>query len=237
MEDRAGRRGKVATDCSESEVRYYKEDFWRQENLKFGQSYYRLEKSARIISSIARGREISLLDVGCGPATLMRLLPPSVDYTGIDIAIQEPAPHLIEADLVESPIDFDGRRFDIVIAQGFFEYMGNCQSQKLSEIANILAADGKFIVSYWNFDHRNKEIYWPFSNICSIDEFRNGLSAYFKIDRSFPASHNWRQGVPARRLNKAINMNLNANIPVISRKLAVEYYFICSLASSGTAVS
>jgi hypothetical protein len=31
-----------------------------------------------------------------------------------------------------------------------------------------------------------------------------------------------------RRLLRAINMHVNMNIPVISPKLAVEYFFICS---------
>lgn len=45
--------------------------------------------------------------------------------------------------------------FDIILAQGIFEYVGRFQPQKFAEIAQILNEDGKFIVSYVNFNHRN----------------------------------------------------------------------------------
>ena len=48
----------------------YKRDFWAEENLKYSQPHFRLEKAARIINRIARDREISLLDIGCGPRQL-----------------------------------------------------------------------------------------------------------------------------------------------------------------------
>ena len=73
---------------------------------------------------MAQGKTYDLLDVGCGPATLMHLLDQNISYHGIDIAIHEPAPNLIEADFLENPISFHGRKFDIVLAQGIFEYVG-----------------------------------------------------------------------------------------------------------------
>src|SRR5579862_5229377 len=75
---------------------HYKRDFWDQENLKFGEPWYRLNKAARIISKLTSGRECTLLDIGCGPGTLMRLLPASIHYHGIDIAIHDPSPNLRE---------------------------------------------------------------------------------------------------------------------------------------------
>ena len=61
----------------------------------------------------------------------MRLMPANVKYFGIDIAIHNPAPNLMESDLVESEIAFDGKRFDLVTALGVFEYIGQAQSKKL----------------------------------------------------------------------------------------------------------
>jgi SAM-dependent methyltransferase len=209
-------------------ARYHKKDFWSKENLNFSEPHYRHEKVAQIVNRLAAGRECMLLDVGCGPAALMRLLPPNVQYYGIDIAIQNPAPNLIEADFLETPIRFGDKRFDIITALGFFEYAGDFQSQKFDEIAQLLNENGRFIVSYWNFGHRNTSIYWAFSNVQPLDDFRRSLSRYFTIDRSFPASHNWKHGWPGRKLNKAINMHVNMNIPFISPILAVEYFFICS---------
>lgn len=209
-------------------TRYYKKDFWRDENLKYVKPHHRLAKSARIINSIARGEERTLLDVGCGPATLMRLLDPNIHYYGIDIAIQQPASNLIECDFLEAPIRFGDKKFDMIVAQGVFEYIGEFQSQKFEEIADLLNGDGVFILSYVNFGHRDKEIYWPYSNVQSFDSFRESLARYFNIDRFFPTSYNWKHSEPNRKLVRAVNMYMNANIPVISRILAVEYFFICS---------
>jgi polysaccharide pyruvyl transferase WcaK-like protein/SAM-dependent methyltransferase len=220
--------GAGSEDSSGTATKYYKKDFWSEENLKYSRPHFRLEKSARIIGQLAQGRERSLLDVGCGPATLMHLLPSNIRYHGIDISIPDPGPNLIESDILSSPIEFDGRKFDIVLAQGVFEYMGEFQSQKFAEIARLLNKDGIFVLSYVNFGHREKIIYWPYNNMQSFGDFRQDLMRYFTINRFFPTSHNWKHSEPNRRLVKAANMHLNANIPVISPLLAVEYFLICS---------
>ena len=135
----------------------------------------------------------------------MRLLPTNIEYFGIDIAIHNPAPNFIEADLRE-PIAFNGKRFDLVTALGVFEYVEDSQSQKFAEISRLLKPDGKFVVTYTNFGHRKKRIYEAFSNVQSLDSFRQDLQRYFTIERSFPASHNWKHSQPSRRLVKAVNM-------------------------------
>jgi SAM-dependent methyltransferase len=223
----------VSADDTGGPAQLYKKDFWSEENLKFSEPWYRIEKSARLISRLARGRECLLLDIGCGPAALMRLLPPNVHYYGIDIAMQEPAPNLLESDILTKPIRFGDKRFDIVIAQGVFEYLGKFQQQKFAEIAEILSDNGMFIVSYTNFGHRKPVIYHAFSNVVSLEEFRSDLARYFDIRRCFPFSHNWKHGQPARKLVKAVNMHVNANIPFISPVLAVEYFFVCSARKAG----
>jgi SAM-dependent methyltransferase len=206
----------------------YKKDFWSKENLNYSRPHYRLEKSARIVNKLARGKKSTLLDVGCGPAALMPLLRSNIQYYGIDIAIHAPAPNLIEADLLSVPIQFDNKRFDIVIAQGFFEYAGAFQAQKFAEISGLLNDGGIFIVSYVNFGHRNKAIYWPYSNVQTLGDFRESLTQHFEIKRSFPTSHNWNHSEPRRKIIKAVNMYTNINVPFISPVLGVEYFFICS---------
>lgn len=228
MKDSVSSKGTAPEHGAEVKALADRKDFWKEENLNFDRPWYRLEKSARIITRLAGGAECTLLDIGCGPATLMRLLPSNVQYHGIDIAIHNPAPNLIEADIVDAPIRFHEKRFDIVIAQGIFEYVGDCQSQKFAEIAQLLNEGGTFIATYWNFGHRKRYIYEAFSNVQTFDEFRNDLACYFNIDRFFPASHNWRHSEPNRKLIKALNMHMNVNVPFISPALAVEYYFICS---------
>lgn len=223
----------VSADSVGSPSHLLKKDFWSKENLKFSEPWYRIEKSARLISRLANGGECSLLDVGCGPAAMMPLLPQNVHYHGIDIAIQQPASNLLESDILKNPIRFGDKRFDIIIAQGVFEYLGEFQKQKFAEIADILNENGTFIVSYTNFRHRKPVIYHAFSNVVSLDEFRSDLERYFHIRRCFPFSHNWKHGQPARKLVKAVNMHVSANIPVISPVLAVEYFFICSPREAG----
>jgi SAM-dependent methyltransferase len=229
MNDEAGDKGTVPDGAVGGTVRYYKRDFWSRENLKFSQPWYRQEKTVRLITKLAGGKECTLLDVGCGPAALMGLLPSNVRYYGIDIAIHDPAPNLIEADILESSIKFNDMKFDIVIAQGVFEYVGEFQSKKFSEVAQLLNEDGKFITTYTNFGHRKKFIYPAFSNVQPLDSFRQDLAQYFNVGRVFPVSHNWKHGHPSRKLVRVANMPMNANIPVIGPRLAVEYYFICSL--------
>jgi len=209
-------------------VKYYKRDFWSEENLKFTRPHFRLEKAARIVNRMARGRECDLLDVGCGPGTLMRLLDSNIHYHGIDIAIHDPAPNLLEADLLEGPIRFGDKQFDIVVAQGLFEYLGEFQHRKFAEIRQLLRPGGRFVVTYMNFGHHKKQIYWPYSNVQSIPEFRQSLTRHFRIIRSFPVAHNWNHGSPSRRWLRAIQMPMDLNIPVVSPLLAPEYFFICS---------
>ena len=209
-------------------VKYHKRDFWIKENLNYAKPHFRMEKAARLVNRMARGIECDLLDVGCGPATLGCLLDANVRYHGIDIAIHDPAPNLVEIDFVENAIRFGEKKFDLVVAQGVFEYIGKLQDQKLGEIAGLLNAGGKFIVSYVNFNHRNWHKYWPYNNIQPFSDFRMSLEQFFSIDRFFPTSQRWHHDEPRTRLKSAIQMHINFDIPLFSRIFAVEYFFICS---------
>ncbi len=210
------------------DVQRYKRDFWSLEHPKFDTPHFRLRKTARLVNTIAGAHESTLLDIGCGPATLARLLRPNILYYGIDIAIQEPRPHLLEADILESPIKFGDQHFDMVVAQGVFEYLADAQAEKFSEISALLVENGTFVVTYTNFAHRRPEIYHAYSNVQPLEQFRESLTRHFFVRRSFPTSHNWNHGQPNRRLVKSANMYLNLNVPMLSPRLAVEYFFICS---------
>ena len=98
MNDAVSAGGIMPANSPGDTAQKYKKDFWDKENLKFTRPHYRLEKAARLINELAQGRKCTLLDIGCGPATLMRLLAPNIEYHGIDIAIHDPAPNLMEAD-------------------------------------------------------------------------------------------------------------------------------------------
>ena len=98
----------------------------------------------------------------------------------------------------------------------------------------LLKDNGKFIVSYTNFGHRKKDIFWAYSNVQSLESFRKDLAKYFRIEKCFPASHNLTHGQPNRRFTKAMNRHINFNIPFVSAKLAVDYFFVCSVAAEET---
>ena len=206
----------------------YKRDFWATENRDFAIPHFRLHKVARIVRQMAGDQECDLLDLGCGPGTFGRLLPDNVHYYGIDIAINDPAPNLAELDLHEKPVDFRGMKFDFVLAQGLFEYLGDRQVQKFAEIRAILNKGGRFLVTYMNFAHRQKNTYRAFSNVQMPADFRRDLERYFIIDRAFPGSYNWRSSLPARRFIRQAQSHLDVNIPFISPKLAVDHFYICS---------
>jgi len=213
---------------SPKEAKDSRKDFWGQEHQKFTTPHFRLQKSARLINKMAPSGHCTLLDVGCATAALKRLLKPNIEYFGIDLAIRDPAPDLHEVDIVDNPIEFDGRHFDFVVAQGVFEYLGGLQEEKFREIAEILSPRGRFILTYENFDHRRPSIYWAYSNVQAPAAFRASLEHEFIIDRQWPTSHNWRHSQPVRPLTKAMNMGLTRSIPVVTPKLAVEYFFVCS---------
>jgi cyclopropane fatty-acyl-phospholipid synthase-like methyltransferase len=210
------------------DVQNYKRDFWAVENRDYEVPHFRMRKLAREVRRIAHGRECDLLDIGCGPGSLESLLPPEVHYHGIDIAISPPAPNLLEMDILAAPISFLGKTFDVIVAQGLFEYLGAFQSQKLAEIAGLMNPDGTFIVTYQNFAHRKKHIYEPYSNVQQPEEFRADLNRYFEVNRRYPGAHNWNHSMPNRWFVTAPQAHLNVYVPVISPILAVDYFYVCT---------
>ncbi len=203
-------------------------DYWIVENTLYAEASFRLRKCARFINEFAGNRECCLLDIGCGPAALRPLLNSNVSYYGIDIAIHNPAEYLREFDTARETIAFDKRRFDFVVAMGFFEYMGNQQKEKFEEIRQILKEDGKFLMSYINFGHFRRKVWPNYNNIQSTIEMTEGLNEVFNVERRFPASHHWRQKQPGKSSLPGLQMQVNFNIPILSPALAVEYFFICS---------
>lgn len=205
----------------------YKKDYWSREQPKFASPHYRLRKTARLVNRILGDRAGTVLDIGCGPGTLGGLLARDVGYYGLDLVAPEATANVRQVDLTESVIRFDDLRFDVVVAQGVFEYLGNHQSQKFVEISRILAPGGRLVITYTNFDHHKAQIYPQFSNVQPHETFRAALEEHFVIERCFPTSYNWNGGQPNRRWLQAMNMRCNVNVPLVSRRLAVEYFFVC----------
>ena len=184
-----------------------------------------MRKVARMVARMAGGRECDLLDVGCGPGTLQYLMRRMCITTASTYRFLSPPRTFSRQDIVESPIDFRGMKFDFVVAQGIIEYVGST-SPRSSPRSPTCSRSGKFVLTYQNFDHRQREVYWPYSNVQRPADFRKDLARFFRIERSFPASHNWNHSQPTRRLMKASQAHLNVNIPVISPILAVDYLYV-----------
>ena len=206
----------------------YNRDFWETENRRFSERHYRLNKVGRIVRELVGQKDVDLLDLGCGPGTFADLLPANVHYHGIDVAIQQPGPNFLELDLLESPIRFGDLKFDLVLAQGLFEYLADRQVQKFAEIRDILKPDGKFFVTYTNFAHRRINLYHPYSNVQHPKRFRADLERYFTIDRFFPGAYNWNHTLPNRNFMKRAQTGLDVNIPVLGQFFGVDYFYICS---------
>ena len=203
-------------------------DYWVVENAQYAEASFRLRKCAQIINEMAGNKECTLLDVGCGPGALQPLLNQNISYYGIDIAIHKPAAYLRELDIARETIAFDNKRFDFVVAFGFFEYMGQQQDRKFEEIRAVLKDDGKFMMSYINFGHFRRKVWPNYNNVQPIAEMTRSLNEVFQVERRFPASHHWRQKQPGKSSFPALQMRVNFNIPIFSPLLAVEYFFICS---------
>jgi SAM-dependent methyltransferase len=208
---------------------FLKRDYWINNTDFYKVPYFRLEKCAKNINALTPTGEYDLLDIGCGPATLSKLIGKNVHYYGIDIAIHVPADNLIEIDVSKHEINFKGMQFDIIVATGLFEYLGEFQRQKLSEIQKLLKANGRFITTYTNFNHIHPPLQEPtYNNVITIKEFRNDLDLFFSVEKSFPSSHNWIRREPQRNWVKKLNMLINFKIPYLSRRLANNYFFICT---------
>ena len=205
-------------------------DFWETETEKYSKIHFRLEKCARVINTLAKGRKYELLDIGCGPGTLARLLNANVNYFGIDLVIHDPKPNLLEMNILESKIRFGDRHFDFVTMLGILEYLGEYQNQKLKEVQNILKKDGRLILTYLNFNHVRGHLFdLPiYNNVKSIGDLISDLESFFTIDDWYPTYYNWNRTEPRREWLKAIQMPLKINIPFFSEILAGEYTFVCS---------
>jgi SAM-dependent methyltransferase len=116
----------------------------------------RLMMIGRFVDRLASSGS-KLLDVGCGPAALKKLLPDDIDYFGVDIsdglvAAHGDPSHFTVADLNTEPACFGGAQFDIVVCSGIFEYIEHVEPFG-SFLARKVAPDGHLVLSYTNRQH------------------------------------------------------------------------------------
>jgi SAM-dependent methyltransferase len=208
--------------------KYFSRDYWIQENLAYSHVYFRTEKIASIANALAKGERCDLLDIGCGPCTLATLLHKNINYFGIDIAIHDPKPYLVEADIVNNAIVWRDKSFDLIVAAGVFEYLGSLEKNKFAEINALLKPNGKFIVTYSNIQHRVKPLYPTWNNVKSIDDFKLNLEACYQVERYFPAYYSMSDRDLTNSTMRKLQLHLNCNVPFIDKLLGVNFIFVCS---------
>lgn len=132
---------------------------WNDRARAFSSPHPRLRLIAGMVA-ILPGDPLTLLDLGCGPATLETLLPSHIRYFGADVA-GEVVPHataperLEVADLNTGEEPFPGRRFDVVVASGIFEYIRD-PAAFMALLRRKVAPDGHLVLSYLNRQHHRE---------------------------------------------------------------------------------
>lgn len=136
--------------------------YWNVRGPEFDTVHPRLQLIGRLIGELPGVR--TMLDVGCGPAAMRRVVPPGIEYFGIDIAsdviagLDDPAHfQVVNLDTVDGC--FDDRRFDLVVCSGVFEYI-NDRERFMRLLRRKAAPGGHLILSFTNHQHLKDGLRW-----------------------------------------------------------------------------
>ncbi|MFA6393954.1 MAG: class I SAM-dependent methyltransferase [Patescibacteria group bacterium] len=169
--------------------------YWSIESLKYQKPHERIRKIYReIIKGSTSG---SVLDIGCGPASLALLLQSgNFKYSGVDVFKQNiPSGRYRVFDLEHddfSNFPFD-EIFDVVVISGVIEYLSIERVRELLKYLRLKLSDRntKIIITYTNFSHYSRKIatYHPrWVMIKKIDDIREEFrAAGFSIVRFYPS--------------------------------------------------
>lgn len=129
------------------------QEHWNDRARAFGTPHARLRAIANLVASLPGGPG-TLLDLGCGPATLGSMLPSGTDYFGVDIVgdvmpVETSPDHFAVADLNRGEEPFPSRRFDVVVVSGMFEYIRD-PSAFINLLARKVRPGGHLILTYMN---------------------------------------------------------------------------------------
>jgi polysaccharide pyruvyl transferase WcaK-like protein/predicted TPR repeat methyltransferase len=128
---------------------------WNGETWRFDVAHRRLRLVADIV--LAEGGE-RVLDLGCSTGKLGRMLGPTYDYTGVDVApsvaTDRPRFHIATSTLdAWSP----KRRYDVVTASGSLEYVDDLEGL-LGRIRDALEPGGLAVLTLFNLAHFSRAL-------------------------------------------------------------------------------
>ena len=208
--------------------------YWDRGVDRFDRPHPRLKRIASIVEGLSPSPH-TLLDIGCGKATLRSLLPASLEYCGVDIAAadlatQDPE-HFTNEDLDQTQLSFPDRTFDAVVCSGVFEYISS-RERFLSFVASKVAPDGSLIFSFTNREHyrdllpalvgRRHKYLDPHVNFMSIREVVSMLGEMgFHVRRyDVLAAALWQKSLTTRSFRSPWNLWNRQYLLLLSRSPA-----------------
>jgi O-methyltransferase len=136
--------------------------YWVVEAQKYSQTHLRIKRVANEINQLPL-KNGSVLDLGCGPATLNNLIDyKRFHYYGVDVFDQ----HISNG--IYKKFDFENgdwsefpyqQKFEIVVLSGLIEYLSLDRIKNLLDQIreNLIAKNGYIILTYTNFDHYSRK--------------------------------------------------------------------------------
>jgi len=140
--------------------------YWNSRSPEFDGIHPRLQLIGELVASIPG--IATMLDVGCGPAAVRRVIPSTIEYFGVDIAsdviaAQHDPEHFEVIDLDGDARCFGERRFDLILCSGVFEYIQRTQPF-MQFLRRKSAPDGHLIFSFTNHQHHKDGLHWLLGN-------------------------------------------------------------------------
>ncbi|MFA6106358.1 MAG: TylF/MycF/NovP-related O-methyltransferase [Patescibacteria group bacterium] len=179
--------------------------YWTAESRKYKKPHKRInEIYGEIIKGGSGG---SIIDIGCGPASLGEMLKNSnYKYAGVDVFMQK----IVFGRYAVFDLEKDNFKnfpfneiFNVIVISGVIEYLSIDRVRELLRYlnSNLSNKDTKILITYTNFSHysRKKKTYHPlWVNIRNIDDMKKEFkSAGFSIVKHYPSYYY----ISRRRLN------------------------------------
>jgi SAM-dependent methyltransferase len=159
-------------------------------------------KRHRVMSCFLRGRDVSILDFGCGAGHFLDFLRADpafakVRYTGLDISdkfvslceSKYPDQEFLRADILSEPFD---RKFDFIVANGVFTVRAGIS---VPEMTDFFRSSIERLFGFANrgiaFNTMSKQVDWEREDLhhVSFDELGSYLTAH--LSRHFTFHHDY----------------------------------------------